>query len=926
MKSHTNKPDVIMLADLDELLSDTQRLDLETHLTGCEACQAESESLSTLTSRLQSEFHNRWDAHDGPSQNVLVNVHSQTRRIVMTNRINFGLRAVAGVVVLLILGFGLNALFSQLRDHSIAVNDAAASDNTMPVSTRSEDRLLAFTKVEDGNSDVYTIHANGSGLTNLTNNPAQDANPIWSRDGKRIVFESDRTGITQIYMMNADGSNMMQLTNDNTEHSLLPTDDIRFNVWSPDDSNLLFTQKEVDGITNDLYSLDINNGNRILLASDTRSIGNASWSPNGEYVGYVSSEEIEPGAFIPHLYIVDATGNNIQELSSYLSKNEQVFTPYFWASDGRSIIFPAIGIGSEENRVTIHQLDPQENTFRTLMTTIPMLYEWYGEVALGIDGNQRLVWQRPDGTSAKLDLHEHAKPENCFIGKARSLQGNLVIGSYCSKKDDNLSLYWTNMDGSQIQPLPEVKVPEVNGAFTSLTLSPDEKFITLNFKGENETNLFYIWDVKDTLENPTSKPIEIPIGNVGWQYFIPSWQPIPTDGITEEQTTQTPTDNGLLAFTKVENGNADIYTIHADGSELTNLTNNPAYDGNPFWSPDGRRIAFESNRTGFMQIFLMNADGSNVIQLTDDEADHRFESSSPWSPDGSKLTFTERAPGDEKWMLYVIDADGQNKTVLTPTPNLYSAVSWAPNGSHIAFVIVEPVGDRDMARIHVINSKGDNDTNITSILPEDEDIDWNYTWTREGNIRFVANRVYAENYNTKFAVYEAAIDGATLVEIAKTSTPLADWWEGTSFVRGFTGETLTWLRADGTYSEFKPYENCQMGSDFQGSSFSRRSSTGYLLYGAGCPNGDLWLYWANPDGTNVKQLLESPIQTTDGGLDGINWSPDNGHVSLTLNSSGITYLYILDVREALKNPITPPEPISIGGGDIYYNVSWQPIP
>ena len=77
------------------------------------------------------------------------------------------------------------------------------------------------------------------------------------------------------------------------------------------------------------------------------------------------------------------------------------------------------------------------------------------------------------------------------------------------------------------------------------------------------------------------------------------------------------------------------------GSALTNLTNHPAHDSNPFWSPDGKRIAFERDQEGFRQIYVMDADGSNVMQLTKDEADHFLPmnidgKSNPWSPDGSK--------------------------------------------------------------------------------------------------------------------------------------------------------------------------------------------------------------------------------------------------------------------------------------------------
>ena len=61
-------------------------------------------------------------------------------------------------------------------------------------------------------------------------------------------------------------------------------------------------------------------------------------------------------------------------------------------------------------------------------------------------------------------------------------------------------------------------------------------------------------------------------------------------------------------------GNAEIYVINADGSGLTNLTNDPGNDYDPDWSPDGRQIAFSSTRDGNYEIYVMNADGSEVDQ------------------------------------------------------------------------------------------------------------------------------------------------------------------------------------------------------------------------------------------------------------------------------------------------------------------------
>ena len=71
---------------------------------------------------------------------------------------------------------------------------------------------IAFGTNRDGNDEIYVMNANGSGQTNLTNNPTEDLQPAWSHDGKQIAFSSDRNGNHEIYVMNADGSHITRLT------------------------------------------------------------------------------------------------------------------------------------------------------------------------------------------------------------------------------------------------------------------------------------------------------------------------------------------------------------------------------------------------------------------------------------------------------------------------------------------------------------------------------------------------------------------------------------------------------------------------------------------------------------------------------------------------------------------------------------------
>jgi TolB protein len=137
-------------------------------------------------------------------------------------------------------------------------------------------------------------------------------------------------------------------------------------------------------------------------------------------------------------------------------------------------------------------------------------------------------------------------------------------------------------------------------------------------------------------------------------------------------------DGRTLAFTSDRAGNPEIYTMSADGSGVTRLTTDAAADYEPAWSPDGRRIAFASTRSGNAEIYVMNADGTSPVRLTNSPGD---DFAPAWSPDGRRIAFTTTREGDAR--VYVMNVDGSGVTRFVDGEGSYP--SWSPDGSGLAY-------------------------------------------------------------------------------------------------------------------------------------------------------------------------------------------------------------------------------------------------
>ena len=178
-----------------------------------------------------------------------------------------------------------------------------------------------------------------------------------------------------------------------------------------------------------------------------------------------------------------------------------------------------------------------------------------------------------------------------------------------------------------------------------------------------------------------------------------------TDDPADDFDPQWSPDGDRMAFVSERDGNREVYLMNADGSGITRLTDDPADDFDPQWSPDGRRITFSSERDENREVYLMNADGSGVTRLTDDPAD---DFKPQWSPDGRRITFSSERDGNLE--IYVMDADGSGVTRLTDDPADDLDPQWSPDGRSIAFV-----SERDGSRVlFVMSADGSSVTRLSN--------------------------------------------------------------------------------------------------------------------------------------------------------------------------------------------------------------------
>ena len=234
-----------------------------------------------------------------------------------------------------------------------------------------------------------------------------------------------------------------------------------------------------------------------------------------------------------------------------------------------------------------------------------------------------------------------------------------------------------------------------------------------------------------------------------------------------------------IVFMSQRDGNPEIYVMTTDGGNLRRLTNNSDKDFSPSWSPDGKRIAFISDRDGHVharhgwstyEIYLMNADGSNPQNLTNNPSSDRDPS---WSPDGKRIVFSSARDNDnpQNSEIYVMAADGSDPQRLTENIDDDRDPSWSPDGERIVFSASREGHVENKfgitAEIYIMDADGGNEKRLT----DNRNNDWDPVWSPDGKrIAFASDR---KGDLEDFNIYVMDADGGNQQKLTNHRT-----WDG----------------------------------------------------------------------------------------------------------------------------------------------------
>jgi dipeptidyl aminopeptidase/acylaminoacyl peptidase len=385
---------------------------------------------------------------------------------------------------------------------------------------------IAFASNQSGNYEVYVVNPDGTGIANLTSNPAFDLDSAWSPDGTKIAFASNRDKpdptviYRDIYVMNADGSGVTRVTN-------TPADNFA-PEWSPDGTKIAFVSNQPDPCLT-IFTVNPDGSAKSPIGCGEQP----AWSPDGTRIAFSLGAEIG-------VMNADGSGRTIFDTGpSYVFKDSPD-----WSPDGAKIAFSKtqLGPGEEDCCADIYVMNP-DGTSLTNVTNNPSGYgPWHNFPA----------WS-PDGTKIALERVDDVYRMNAD-GSGMQFVAQGIVGSWGLRTDPD----W--------QPLPTASYPHPQSA-SQLNVSLVPAFKPCG-TGGNPSNAKHAPPLATNSCNPPRPSVLAAVGGSSQSSAQMSVTPGDTDPTNGNQANVT-LSASLTDIQAVAGGD---YNPNATGADLTAVT------------------------------------------------------------------------------------------------------------------------------------------------------------------------------------------------------------------------------------------------------------------------------------------------------------------------------------------------------------------
>jgi len=497
----------------------------------------------------------------------------------------------------------------------VSLSDGTGNDREPAWSPDSSQ--IVFVSDRSGDDDLLIMNADGSGVHSLTQGPALDGSPAWSPDGRWIAFASTRSGGSDLYRITPDGGEPLRLT----DHPALDGAP----AWSPDAKEIAFMSQR-EGGNWQIYVLEVESGEVRRLTDHPAADQYPSWS--GEQIAFMSARD---GNF--EIYTMNVDGSvqtrltSTEGLDGYPVWSSPLGAPalasptaFSGPTSGERIVFSSDRDGAD----TALWVMAADGSQQTRLDYAPNLDEQgvqqpYSEGGAQWSPNGKQIVFISDRQGGGQLFSDYLWVTNADGTGLRILPAS---GESPVWAPDNLRIAYEIIGVHEIYSVATV--------YTDGTYGPT-LFENLDVRDPSGAEAVMLWYLYGGLDwSPDGQRIAF-IAEGLWTAKV--------DGsdarlVVEDGTSPAWSPDGTkIAFMR----GCGIWVVNANGSGERQVFDEPGCEMDPgavpihlcpTWAPDGRRLALDSSMDGDKEIYSINLDGSGLTQLTRNDA---YDGCPDWS-------------------------------------------------------------------------------------------------------------------------------------------------------------------------------------------------------------------------------------------------------------------------------------------------------